>query len=120
MPPLGMPRGWLLCSQCVRQDSNFFRSDSQVASTGRTIFLSNIEILALSITDGWYTFKLPLTHSRHSRWSKKDILKGSLKKIGVGKEDGCGVVAGAVVSKKIPPYNVVAGVPAKRIKMRGE
>ncbi|GAB6077205.1 hypothetical protein JCM12825_20830 [Desulfurobacterium crinifex] len=39
---------------------------------------------------------------------------------GVKIGDGCVIAAGAVVTKDIEPYSVVAGVPAKIIKKRGE
>lgn len=37
---------------------------------------------------------------------------------GVNVGDGCVVGAGAVVTKDIPPYSVVVGVPAKVVRMR--
>ncbi len=39
---------------------------------------------------------------------------------GVKIGDGCVIAAGAVVTKDIDPYSIVAGVPAKIIKKRGE
>ena len=46
--------------------------------------------------------------------SNSVILKG----VHIGK--GAVVAAGSVVTKDVPPYAVVAGVPARRIKNRGE
>lgn len=43
------------------------------------------------------------------------IIMGGIR---IGK--GCFVAAGAVVTKDVPPYSVVGGVPAKIIKKRGE
>jgi acetyltransferase-like isoleucine patch superfamily enzyme len=37
---------------------------------------------------------------------------------GVEIGEGCVVAAGAVVNKSVPPYSVVAGVPARIIKKR--
>lgn len=39
---------------------------------------------------------------------------------GVSLGNGCIVAAGSVVTKNVPPYSIVAGVPAKLIKMRFE
>ena len=39
---------------------------------------------------------------------------------GVKIGDGCVIAAGSVVTKDIPPYSVVGGIPAKLIKKRGE
>ena len=39
---------------------------------------------------------------------------------GVSLGDGCVVAAGAVVTKDVPPYSIVGGVPAKHIKYRFE
>lgn len=39
-----------------------------------------------------------------------------LKGVTIGR--GCIVAAGAIVTKSTPPYSIVAGVPAKVIKMR--
>lgn len=39
---------------------------------------------------------------------------------GVHIGDGCIIAAGAVVTKDVPPLAIVAGVPAKLIRMRGE
>lgn len=41
-----------------------------------------------------------------------------LKGVHIGK--GAVVAAGSVVTKDVPPYTVVAGVPARKIKNRGE
>lgn len=37
---------------------------------------------------------------------------------GVTIGDGCIIAAGAVVTKDIPPYSVVGGVPARILKSR--
>ena len=46
--------------------------------------------------------------------SNSVILKG----VHIGK--GAVVAAGSIVTKDVPPYAVVAGVPARQIKNRGE
>lgn len=50
----------------------------------------------------------------HDVWigSQSVILRG----VEVG--NGCIIAAGSVVTKDVPPYSIVAGVPAKIIKMR--
>ena len=59
-------------------------------------------------------------------WVEKDIIIGNDVWIGANAvilpgikiNDGVIIAAGAVVTKDIPPYSIVAGVPAKPIKER--
>jgi acetyltransferase-like isoleucine patch superfamily enzyme len=63
-----------------------------------------------------FTAKLPRTQIGHDVWigSNVKILSG----VTIG--DRCIIGAGSVVTKSIPSYSVVGGVPAKLIRMRFE
>lgn len=81
-----------------------------------------------------YTVIIPANHNfrdlsrpiQHQGTSGKGILIGDDVWIGAGCKildnvmigKGCVVGAGSVVTKSIPDYSIVAGVPAKVIKMR--
>ena len=47
-------------------------------------------------------------------WVDQDVLLGPKARLG----DGCVVAAGSVVTKEVPPYAIVGGVPAKLIRYR--
>jgi len=59
--------------------------------------------------------------------TEKDIIVGNDVWIGYGVQimsgvtiaDGCVIAAGAIVTKNTDPYSVYAGIPARKIKMRG-
>ncbi len=106
----------------------FNRNVSITARSGVT--LGNDVMLGpnVVINDSNHVFKdrdTPITKQGHTAepivieddvWiaSNSVILKG----VHIGK--GAVVAAGSVVTKDVPPYTVVAGVPARRIKNRGE
>ena len=73
-----------------------------------------------------YPFKKLMLHGEQEAISKGDIIIGDDVWIGYGAiilsgvhiGQGAAIAAGAVVSKDVPPYAIVGGVPAKIIKYR--
>lgn len=75
-----------------------------------------------------YPFKVMVMHKNSEAISKGDIIVDDDVWIGYGATimsgihigQGAIVAAGAVVTKDVPPYSIVGGVPAKVIKYRFE
>ena len=73
-----------------------------------------------------YPFKKLMLHGEQEAISKGDIIieddvwigYGAIILSGVHIGQGAAIAAGAVVSKDVPPYAIVGGVPAKIIKYR--
>ncbi|WP_330853092.1 CatB-related O-acetyltransferase [Dickeya undicola] len=75
------------------------------------------EIAGISLTEGMYFNEtLPAPKIGHDVW----IGEGAILKGGIVVSDGAIIAANAVVTKDVPPYAVVAGVPARVIKYRFE
>lgn len=68
------------------------------------------------------------TPIKEQGFKEKDIIIGNDVWIGFGVQimsgvtigDGAVVAAGAIVTKDVKPNEVVAGIPARKVKMRGE
>ena len=77
--------------------------------------MHNYERTDIPMMDQGYTPVMPVTIGN-------DVWIGSRVTImpGVTLGDGCVVGAGAVVTRDVPPYAVVGGVPAKIIKYRNQ
>jgi len=73
---------------------------------------------------GEYMYDIKKKEAHHDRdiTVKDDVWIGNRAMImsGVTLNEGCIVAAGAVVTKNVPSYSVVGGIPAKVIKMRFE
>ncbi len=92
-------------------------------------FVSSSEILyradtmlADSLADfgaGWHLYPHDISGGSmpeigHDVWIGQDVLLGPRAKLG----DGCVVAAGSVVTRPVPPYAIVGGVPARVIRFR--
>ena len=103
------------CCVWASENSKIVLGDNLLMGPGVKIFSSNHGIQA----------DLPMNQQG---WVEKDVVIGndvwlganSVIVPGVKIGDGSIVAAGAVVTKEVPPYTIVGGVPAKIIKERNQ
>ncbi len=83
----------------------------------------NIQIFSENhnFNDALLTIKEQGVTKQHTVIGNNCWLGGGIKILaGVTIGNGCVIAAGSVVTKSVPPNSIVAGVPAKVIKIRGE
>lgn len=80
------------------------------------IFYSNLNQSQITFADDCYYDEFGCINIGNDVWLGANVIILD----GVTISDGCIVGAGAVVTKNMPPYSVVGGIPAKLIKYRFE
>lgn len=109
-------------------ENSYINGGFIIASKNANIRIGNFCMISHNVhirTDS-HNFSDNSTPMLHQGHSEKDINIGDNVWIGFGVQILSGirigsnsiVAAGSVVTKDVPPYSIVAGVPAKIIKMR--
>jgi acetyltransferase-like isoleucine patch superfamily enzyme len=101
------------CSIAMRVCIGLGQHPTNFTST-HPAFYSSSQPLAKSYADGEYFEPFRRTSIGHDVWIGQNVLIND----GVSVGTGAVIAAGAVVTKDVPPYSIVAGVPARIVKYR--